>query len=123
MFSGIIFTAPIPQYGEVFCKAPIRSIDTKQSTDYCNVLQDYNDNVHLYNDTIEINSNNLITVSIIKSTNAVPCELFGYNTDFQSIITQFDLVCSREILVALTQSFHLFGILCGGIVGGFMLKQ
>lgn len=127
LISGIIFTAPIPQYGDVFCKAPIRNTtnlitDSKQSNDYCNVLQDINENVQRYNDTKD-NDKNLLIISLNKSENAVRCESFGYNTEFESIITQFDLVCSREILVALTQSFHLFGILCGGIVGGFMLKQ
>ncbi|CAO1398262.1 unnamed protein product [Diamesa serratosioi] len=113
----IIFTAPIPQYGEVFCKAPL-PIDSKQSNDYCHVVQDFSGNV--YNDTID--NKNVLILSNNKSTNTVPCESFGFNSEFQSIITQFDLVCSREILVALTQSFHLFGILCGGIVGTFMLK-
>lgn len=126
MISGIIFTAPIPQHGEVFCKAPSRNstnllTNSKQSNDYCNVLQDFNESVLQYNDTIDYNKK-LLILSINKSENAVRCESFEYNTNFESIITQFDLVCSREILVALTQSFHLFGILCGGIVGGFMLK-
>lgn len=123
LISGIIFTAPIPQYGEVFCKAPIRNStnllsDSKRSNDYCYVAQDFNENILRYNDTIDS-----IILSINKSQTAVRCESFEYDTDFESIITQFDLVCSREILVALTQSFHLFGILCGGIFGGFMLKQ
>lgn len=127
LISGIIFTAPIPQHGEIFCKSPTHNTtnlqtESKQSNDYCIAAQSFNEIVLPYNGTIDHNKN-LLILSINKSQTANRCESFGYNRDFESIITQFDLVCSREILVAVTQSFHLFGILCGGIVGGFMLKQ
>lgn len=52
----------------------------------------------------------------------VPCESFMHHTDYKSIITDYDLVCSRDILVATTQSLHLFGVLMGGILATNLLK-
>ncbi len=53
----------------------------------------------------------------------IPCEEFEHHSDYESLVTQFDLVCSRDILVAVTQFFHLFGVLTGGCLATFMLKQ
>lgn len=52
----------------------------------------------------------------------VPCESFVHHAEYRSIITDYDLVCSRDILVATTQFFHLFGVLTGGLLAFFLLK-
>ncbi|XP_038106502.1 organic cation transporter-like protein [Culex quinquefasciatus] len=52
----------------------------------------------------------------------IPCDTFEHHAEYQSIITQFDLVCSRDILVATTQFFHLFGVLLGGIITTKLLE-
>lgn len=49
------------------------------------------------------------------------CTEFLYNFDFQSLIMQFDLVCMRDIFVAWTQYWHLFGVLVGGVTATKMM--
>ncbi|XP_073819661.1 solute carrier family 22 member 3-like [Musca autumnalis] len=52
----------------------------------------------------------------------VPCEQFEHRVEYKSLVTQFDLVCSREMLVSLTQAFHALGGLIGGIMAMNILK-
>lgn len=52
----------------------------------------------------------------------IPCDSFVHHSEYRSIITDYDLVCSRDILVATTQFFHLFGVLTGGLLAFFLLK-
>ncbi|KAM7363055.1 organic cation transporter protein [Cochliomyia hominivorax] len=49
------------------------------------------------------------------------CTEFLYNFDFQSLIMQFNLVCLRDIFVAWTQYWHLFGVLVGGVTATKMM--
>lgn len=49
------------------------------------------------------------------------CHNFDYNYDFSSLVMQFDLVCLRDIFVAWTQFWHLFGILVGGVAATKMM--
>lgn len=49
------------------------------------------------------------------------CEQFKYDSQFYSLIMQFNLVCDRDILIAWTQFWHLFGILVGGVLGTKMM--
>ncbi|EDV48436.1 solute carrier family 22 member 13 [Drosophila erecta] len=49
------------------------------------------------------------------------CEQFAYVSSFDSLIMQFNLVCFRDIFVAWTQYWHLFGVLVGGVVGTKMM--
>ncbi|XP_055905941.1 solute carrier family 22 member 13 [Eupeodes corollae] len=49
------------------------------------------------------------------------CTDFNYNYDFYSLVMQFDLVCLRDIFVAWTQFWHLFGILVGGVIATKMM--
>lgn len=50
------------------------------------------------------------------------CSSWEHRPIYFSLIHQYELFCSREALVALTQSFHLLGVLLGGIVAFYMLK-
>ncbi|CAO1388922.1 unnamed protein product [Diamesa serratosioi] len=138
----IIFTAPSPQHGEIFCSPPIQNMSNKINNwvkiahpmkeevkdqefaiDFCNVFKDAHQHVlSFYNDSI-MHDDNLFTIPAINTTqHLIPCESFEHHSDYESIITQFDLVCSRDILVAVTQFFHLFGVLCGGCLAVFMLN-
>jgi hypothetical protein len=129
----IIFTAPAPQFGDFFCKPPphlgieddsslewiqfAHPAEENKTVDFCNV----------FNDTIAMNNftatfYDIRNKSHQSSAAPVPCENFKHSTDYHSIITQYNLVCSREILVAVTQFFHLFGILMGGCVAFESLK-
>ncbi|XP_037730343.1 solute carrier family 22 member 13 [Drosophila subpulchrella] len=49
------------------------------------------------------------------------CEQFTYDSSFDSLIMQFNLVCLRDIFVAWTQYWHLFGVLVGGVMGTKMM--
>lgn len=46
-----------------------------------------------------------------------PCTQFVYEDYFYSFVMQYNLVCLREIFVAWTQYWHLFGVLVGGVIG------
>ncbi|XP_001663173.2 solute carrier family 22 member 8 [Aedes aegypti] len=135
----LIFTAPVPKHGEFFCKPPVpihanfnttewikvshpikeEVHDEEFTIDYCNVFEDAMEHsLQYFNEPnikpwVEPMNNN---------TKVIPCESFEHHTDYTSIITQFDLVCSRDILVATTQFFHLFGVLLGGIITTELLK-
>lgn len=98
----IIFTAPTPRVGEFFCSSSgvgsSQTLDGHQQIemDFCRQAGDYNGT-------------------------EVPCEYFEHTTSFVSLVTQFDLVCSKTILIAVTQFFHLFGVLTGGILATKLL--
>lgn len=134
----IIFTAPAPKHGEFFCKPPIpipavnhteyikishpvlEANEQELKIDFCNVYEDALDHLHLY-----FNGSEGIDPRIRpnSSSKIVPCDTFEHHADYKSIITDFDLVCSKDILVATTQFFHLFGVLCGGLVATKFLVQ
>lgn len=138
--SCLIFTAPMPQEGEIFCKPRMENMshyindwikvahpvkekrtDKEFLIDFCNVYEDA-----MKNPKEIINELN-ITLSeryenITRPRKLIPCEFFEHRPAYTSIVTQFDLYCSREVLVAVTQFFHLFGVLCGGIITTNMMK-
>lgn len=146
----IIYTAPAPRHGEFFCKPPpivmhsnattwneilnknktewirilhpiLEEADDKEfQIDYCNVFEDADEHAEKY-------FHNLVhqhpwEMPQRNDTNIIPCSDFVHHTTYKSIITDFDLVCSRDILVATTQFFHLFGVLSGGILATNLLK-
>lgn len=49
------------------------------------------------------------------------CKEFSYDSNFRSLIMEFDLVCLRDIFIAWTQYWHLFGVLVGGVVATKMM--
>lgn len=135
----LIFTAPEPRLGELHCKEPVSSNsnltnylrlihpmkaslsgDESDDVDVCFVYKNATDRWRNYTDAEEG-----VDVSVLDYSEAVlvPCEQFIHTGDVRSIITDFDLVCSRTILVALTQTFHLMGVLIGGIVANQMMYR
>jgi hypothetical protein len=87
--------------------------------DFCNVYEDAHQHVsNFYNHT----DDSIDLFHAPKDSKIIPCEYFEHNPKYESIITEFDLYCSRDILAAVTQFFHLFGVLCGGIVTTFMMN-
>ncbi|XP_037945167.1 solute carrier family 22 member 3-like isoform X1 [Teleopsis dalmanni] len=93
----IIFTAPEMYPGTEFeCNADYLNPNETITDNQCYVLE---------------SSNSGTVVGKEECTN------FLYNFDFQSLIMEFDLVCLRDIFVAWTQYWHLFGVLVGGVVG------
>lgn len=103
----IIFTAPTPRNGEFFC-SPMGDSSTLS-------LESANSHMEMEMDFCSRAAGDF------NQTDIIPCESFEHNTDFVSLVTQFDLVCSKTILIAVTQFFHLFGVLTGGILATKLL--
>lgn len=139
----IIFTAPLANEGEYYCKPPNgMEIDNKttwiqqihpaieiSSTDgptfdFCHIYGNFRDKLtHRYH-YLENQSDPFTRKkdSSIRS-NVLPCEIFEHDSMYNSLVTQFDLVCSRKILIAWTQFWHLFGVLMGGILATILLES
>ncbi|CRL01672.1 CLUMA_CG014891, isoform A [Clunio marinus] len=140
--SCIIFTAPTPYQGEIYCKPPVDKIkdnvqewikiahpikeeqtDQEVVIDFCNIYEDAIDHIREYYNNTEHDEIDLFKPPSLNSTKLIPCESFEHKPTYASIITQFDLYCSRNILVAVTQFCHLFGVLSGGIITTFMMNH
>lgn len=145
----IIYTAPAPRHGEFFCRPPeaaliwtndskwedsvkrnktdwikimhpLKEKDDKEfNIDYCNVYDDAEKHAENYFH----NKSHLHPWEMPKrNSSIIPCASFLHHSDRTSIITDYDLVCSRDILVASSQFFHLFGVLTGGLLAVNLLK-
>ncbi|KAH8294817.1 hypothetical protein KR018_003379 [Drosophila ironensis] len=138
----IIFTAPAPRHGEFFCKPPHtigaqnqtawikvshpqkeESEDQEFAIDFCNVYEDAQEHAHhYYNYANSEQEPRVWEKPLNRNSNLIPCTEFQHQADYHSVVTQYDLVCSRDILVSVTQFFHLFGVLTGGILANQLLK-
>lgn len=149
----IIFTAPAPRDGEVFCRPP-ETVLNPNTTDKFHRLLAYNKDAWmrmLHPETIDEASNEPVidfcnvfvnadhmaeryfhTMASIRSewlrrpnneTETQPCDRFYHHSDYVSLVTDYNLVCDKTILVATTQFFHLFGVLTGGLLATYLLIQ
>lgn len=118
----VIFTAPLAKHGEYQCKqspsitghaifdsagasaAIVHPITANGDIDVCHVYK---------------NSTSIFAADNRQTTES--CNAFEHHSIFDSLVTQFDLVCSRTILIAVTQFFHLCGVLTGGILATQLL--
>lgn len=87
--------------------------------DFCNVFSDANVHAERYFHALTFAHSWKMPK---RNASIVPCASFIHHTDYKSIITDYDLVCSRDILVATTQSIHLLGVLMGGLLATNLLK-
>lgn len=103
----------------------IETADHEFKIDFCNVFDDADQHAEEYfhnrthqhpweQPTREQNQRDAGSV--------IPCDSFVHHAEYRSIITDYDLVCGRDIPVATTQFFHLFGVLTGGLLAYFLLK-
>lgn len=148
----IIFTAPAARDGEFFCRPPKtvlnpnteekfqRLLDFNKTTwlrlshptrmdddygeviDFCHIYADANQKAEQYFHTLGSLTEDWIGQKR-NSSDIVPCEEFYHHSNYVSLITDYNLVCSKDILVATTQFFHLFGVLTGGLLATYLLKQ
>lgn len=149
----IIFTAPAPRDGEVFCHPPEtvvnpNSVDkfhhilkydkdtwlemmhpktmdeaTNEAViDFCQVYVNADEMAQRYFHTMD-NFHSASQQQANNATETQPCERFFHHSDYVSLITDYNLVCDKNILVATTQFFHLFGVLTGGLLATYLLKQ
>lgn len=144
----LIFTAPTPKHGEIYCSPPnltsnittedhwikiahpLKEVRADQEIiiDFCNVYSDAKEHVEKYLQANQhlnysINDFELFNITNKGDKKLIPCSSFKEQPKYTSIITQYDLYCSREILVSVTQFCHLFGVLCGGIITNYLLRS
>lgn len=131
IFLQLIFTAKSPTPGEIFCKPPgevrvndtdkwikaahkkiFNRVENEEAFDFCNIKEKAAEK-YLAAEIATDDSNE----------NLVSCSSFEHHPTYFSLIHQYDLFCSREALIALTQSFHLLGVLIGGVIAFNMLKS
>lgn len=122
----LIFTAKSPTPGEIFCK-PLYGVNTTSSWIESAHRKIFNrvENEESYNFCL-VNENSYeenFNYSGNFNHTFVECTDFEHRPTFYSIIHQYALFCSREAHVALSQSFHLLGVLIGGIIAFYMLKR
>lgn len=129
----IIFTAPAPNPGDYWCRPP-DILSTKYEAEWIEIAhpvhlnqhhQPVVDHCHVYRDVIE-NPLHFIGPNKTKKTSKnftlVECDHFVYNPNYHSLVVEFNLVCKRQLLLPLSQCFHIFGLLVGGIIAFIMLK-
>lgn len=112
----IIYTAPTPRYGEFFCRPSSTDAGAEMNRSWTgmNAVDAYGvGEPGLDIDYCRRSDHN---------GTGVPCEDFEHVAGFNSLVTQFDLVCSKTILIAVTQFFHLFGVLTGGLLAVKLLN-
>lgn len=128
----MIFTARSPTPGEIFCEPPAEielsdasdkgswikkahkkifdEAENEETFDFCHVNQ--NVSFEFENQT-----------KTAKNREFMTCEKFEHEPTFYSLIHQYETFCDEDFLVPLTQTFHLLGVLIGGIIAYYMLKK
>lgn len=149
----IIFTAPAPREGEFFCHPSTNVLNSRtqekfqrmldynktawvrlmhpieknefgeDQIDFCHVYANGQKVAEQYFHSLSSVTQDWVSPTINTTTTVVPCKQFYHHTDFVSLVTDYNLVCSKDILIASTQFFHLFGVLTGGLLATYLLKQ
>lgn len=145
----IIFTAKYAEDGEYHCRPLVDNINIKNHTewiimshpiltdgstnienannkkkyDYCNIYSDQEKTIDNYYHYLN-NETNAFNLTNIIQENKIPCQEFVHHSKYKytSMVPEFDLVCSRKMLIAVSQFFHLFGVLLGGIIATKLLE-
>lgn len=130
----IIFTAPFAKYGEFHCQQPATRFSPANHTEWINIAHPMAENdeidfckVHKTRTEMLIDwqqkqqQEQQQQIIVPKTFDTEKCDAFEHNSIFSSLVTDFDLVCSRTILIAVTQFFHLCGVLTGGILATKLL--
>lgn len=150
--SCIIFTAPAPRDGEFFCHPSPKILNSRTQEKFERML-DFNktawvrmlhpvqvdddgfekiDFCNIFSDSHQVSEQYFHSISRItvdwttpdrNDSDIVPCDRFYHHTDYVSLVTDYNLVCSKDILISSTQFFHLLGVLCGGLLATYLLKQ
>lgn len=123
----VIFTAPFAKYGEFYCEQPNTGLPAANDTEWIHIAHPQNQNDQF--DFCQVYENRTQALyewqqqsnSLFKDSGTENCDAFEHRSNFKSLVTQFDLVCSRTILIAVTQFFHLCGVLSGGILATKLL--
>ncbi|KAH8420773.1 hypothetical protein KR222_004332 [Zaprionus bogoriensis] len=123
----IIYTAPYPQRGELVCHPASWNGSQNQQNSHRNTDRLFSVQVcNAYAQSLSQRFVQRYGQSWNASASAqepMPCERVEHHTEYKSLITEFDLICSRRVLVALTQSFHALGALLGGLLAHQALRH
>lgn len=127
----VIFTAPFAKNNEFQCQQQVNAFSAANHTEWLNVDDQPSIQSNEF-DSCAVHKIRNVTFSdlqqndqanfVSKSFDTEQCDVFQHNSPFDSLVTQFDLVCSRTILIAVTQFFHLCGVLTGGILATQLLN-
>lgn len=129
----LIFTALAPENGDVYCTPP-KTLPTNHLADWIAKAHPVKfdrhhhakvDYCHVYDEFLKAPmdyiGHNLTTAETANLT-LVKCTNFTFDPNFHSIAAGFNLICDRQLLVSLSQCFHILGLLLGGIIAYIMMK-
>lgn len=129
----LIFTALAPEQGDVYCTPP-KSLASHNLSDWITQAHPIKfdrhhhpkiDYCHVYDEYMKAPmvslSQNLSSAGTSNLT-VVKCTNFTFDAEYHSIVVGFNLVCDRQLLVSLSQCFHILGLLVGGIIAYIMMK-
>lgn len=121
----IIFTSPFAENHEFQCQQEAtgyKTADNYTELSHMKLTQsDEIDSCFLYKNHTTDDDWQGQEAIVPKLFDTKPCKVFEHQSPFHSLVTQFDLVCSRTILIAVSQFFHLCGVLTGGILATKLL--
>lgn len=129
----ILFTAPAPNPGDFWCTPPSDLPENYKADWIANahpVRQDNHNNLkinfcevysEIFNNPLNYLGKNDTKLNTTNFT-ARKCQNFTFHPDYHSLVADFGLVCGRQLLVPLSQCFHIFGLLVGGILAYYLLK-
>lgn len=86
--------------------------DADEQVDFCNVYTDGHKMDESYFHSLYSVTENWISEQR-NSTGIVPSERFYHHTYYTSLVTDYNLVCEKEILIGSTHFFYLSGVLTG----------
>ncbi|XP_061394449.1 solute carrier family 22 member 3-like [Musca vetustissima] len=134
----VIYTAPVPQKTDYYCKPSLNNIPLEENVSHPHTeewihksypAREYQQKTdrEFHIDQCYIRKPSSAELSNYtnpfdepqrdqNSDTIVPCDHFEHISEYKSLITEFDLVCSRQLLVSVTQSFHALGALIGGFL-------
>lgn len=129
----IIFTAPFASYGEFHCKQPTNTgLSAANFTEWMKIAHPTTENdqfdfCQVYEHRTEAlfdwqQQQKQQHIAVPQSSITGNCDAFEHHSIFRSLVTEFDLVCSRTILIAVTQFFHLCGVLMGNLNASFSIN-
>ncbi|XP_075166019.1 solute carrier family 22 member 3-like [Haematobia irritans] len=140
----VIYTAPVPQKTDYYCKPSAEMEKLASAVNHSNptmwiqrsfplVQEDQQktdrefhiDQCYIHNTSALSNYSNPLDKPLrhLNPQQIMPCDHFEHISEYKSLITQFDLVCSRQLLVSVTQSFHALGAFVGGLLALKILKS
>ncbi|XP_069696302.1 organic cation transporter protein-like isoform X2 [Periplaneta americana] len=123
--ASILFTAPSP--GEFWCARPVeyQSWDPQEWKDFIhpNSSAGRRDPCNIYNVGIEMLNTWTSEHHLPTNMSVRPCEQFEYTKGDVTFVTQWNLVCQREVLISVSQFFYLLGIVVGGVLCTLLLQR